>query len=183
MNEQLIILDLDETLVYATQHELHYAYEFMAGPYFVYARPYLDEFISYCFDNFSVAVWTSSGSDYAEAVTNEIFSNKQSLKFIWSRERCVRRFDHHRYDYFYIKDLKKVKRNSFIGFPLERVIMVDNTPRKLIRNYGNLIKVSSFEGDLRDDELLYLMEYLDQMKFEPNIRRVDKRGWIFKTNR
>lgn len=181
MNDKLIILDLDETLVYATENEQSYTCDFMAGPYFVYSRPYLNEFIKFCFENFSVAVWTSSGSDYAEAVTKAIFPNRESLKFVWSRNRCVRRFDHHIYDYFFIKDLKKVKKNAAIGFPLERIIMVDNTPRKLMRNYGNLVKVSSFEGDRRDDELLYLMAYLSEIRSEPNIRNIDKRGWQFKT--
>ena len=55
--------------------------------------------------------------------------------------------------------------------------MVDDTPEKHIRNYGNLIRVSEFTGDQSDDELLYLMEYLMTIKDSDNIRSIEKRGW------
>lgn len=55
--------------------------------------------------------------------------------------------------------------------------MVDDTPKKLRRNYGNLVRVLPFEGDQRDEELPDLIEYLNQLKDAKNIRRVEKRGW------
>ncbi len=55
---ELIILDLDETLVYATEEPLEYAPNFVVGPYGVYIRPYLDEFLATVDELASVAVWT-----------------------------------------------------------------------------------------------------------------------------
>ena len=80
-------------------------------------------------------------------------SKKEDLAFLWSKERCVRKFDYTRYVSYYIKDLKKVKRR---GYALEKMIMVDNSPEKLYRQYGNLMRVLPFEGLLPDDELLHL---------------------------
>ena len=55
------------------------------------------------------------------------------------------------------KDVKKVKR---LGYDARRILMVDDSPVKLSRNYGNAIYVRPFEGCLADDELPRLAAYL-----------------------
>lgn len=44
-----------------------------------------------------------------------------------------------------MKDLRKVRR---LGWALEHVLVVDDTPRKYERSYGNLVAVAPFEGDV-----------------------------------
>jgi NLI interacting factor-like phosphatase len=44
----LLILDLDETLIYATEEPLQRVPDFIIGPYAVYRRPYLTEFLTSC---------------------------------------------------------------------------------------------------------------------------------------
>lgn len=172
---KLIILDLDETLIYATHDLIHERYDFIVGDYFVYKRPYLAEFLAFCFANADVAVWTSSGSWYANIVTKMIFSDEQhqALHFIFSREKCIQRMDFYRYENVYIKDLKKLKKR----YSLEQIIMIDNSPEKLARNYGNLVRVTDFCGEPDDSELLALMNYLPSLFDQPNIRAVEKRNW------
>lgn len=75
---------------------------------------------------------------------------------------------------YYIKNLKKLKRK---GYHLEEIIMVDDTPRKLVKNYGNLVRVTEWLGDMEDNELLLLMQYLSDLKNVKNIRTIEKRGW------
>jgi RNA polymerase II subunit A small phosphatase-like protein len=55
--------------------------------------------------------------------------------------------------------------------------VVDDTPQKWERSYGNLVRVAPFEGDSKDDELARLLVYLDHLRNEPNVRRVEKRNW------
>ena len=74
----------------------------------------------------------------------------------------------------YIKDLKKVKR---LGYSLERILFVDDTPSKLARNYGNAIYVRTFEGAEGDSELPQLLKYLELIRHEQNYRALEKRGW------
>lgn len=74
----------------------------------------------------------------------------------------------------YIKDLKKVKR---LGYSLERILFIDDTPGKMARNYGNAVYVTPFEGDEQDDELERLADYLSTIRNEPNFRWLEKRGW------
>ena len=174
MNDKLIILDLDETLVYASEEHLGYDHDFEAGHYLVYKRPHLKEFIEFCFENFRVAVWTSSGEDYADIVVKSVFSENQKLEFVWARSRCVQRFDPEIYEHYFVKDLRKAKKQ---GFSLDHILMIDDTPKKLMRNYGNLVRVSPFEGDAEDKELLDLMPYLNTLKPVESVRSIEKRGW------
>ena len=174
--DKIIILDLDETLIHAVEKPLERVQDFVVGPYFVYLRPHARSFIDFCFASFSaVAVWTSSSKDYAEEISLNLFgSKKEDLAFLWSQERCVRKFDYKRYASYWIKDLKKVKRR---GYALEKIIAIDDSPEKLYRQYGNLVRVLPFEGLVSDDELLHLQQYLTVLAEADNIRQIEKRGW------
>jgi len=173
MDKPLLILDLDETLVYSTTKALGHPCDFQVVPFFVYRRPFLSEFLEIVSAAFILAVWTSSTLEYAESVVSEVFSESQ-LEFLWARERCTRRYDLEFREHYWIKDLKKVRR---AGYNLNRVLFVDNTSRKLERNYGNRVVVHDFEGDLEDMELPALAKYLISIVPEPDFRAIEKRGW------
>lgn len=64
-----------------------------------------------------------------------------------------------------------------MGFGLEEMIAIDDTPQKHERNYGNLVRISEYTGQRDDKELLYLIEYLRELSTVNNIREVEKRGW------
>ena len=173
---KLLILDLDETLIHASETplDLGVEHDFETDYHFVYKRPHVDEFLEFCRQEFKVAVWTSAGSKFAQIVYENLFGLEYKLEFLWSRDRCTRYFRPEFFDSEYLKNLKKSKRR---GFPLEKTIMVDNTPAKLAKNYGNLVKIEDFKGDQSDRELPYLIEYLKELKQVENVRSVEKRGW------
>ena len=56
---RLIIFDLDETLVHATELALHRAHTLQIGPYYVYVRPFASDLIKFCAAHFKIAVWSS----------------------------------------------------------------------------------------------------------------------------
>ncbi len=170
----LLILDLDETLIFAAEEALQRAPDFRVGPYSVYRRPHLDDFLRSCHNCFQIAVWSSSGADYLAEVLRNILPAELSPVFVWDRERCVRAFAPEQQETCFVKDLKKVKR---LGYDLNRVLIVDDTPQKVQRNYGNAIYVSPFFGDPADDELLHLTRYLQLHSGSPNVRTIEKRGW------
>ncbi len=170
----LLVLDLDETLIHATDGCLERDPDFDVGPYAVYKRPGLDAFLSTVRSHFELAVWTSSTRLYAIPVVAAIFPPDLELKFLWSRERCTMRFDPELHDYEWAKNLGKLKRH---GYRLEQVLMVDDTPAKLARHYCNLVRVKPFVGDLADRELFTLGEYLPTLAQAPNVRRIEKRFW------
>ena len=55
MTAKLLILDLDETLLYATQAHLGREPDFFFFGYHCYLRPHVREFIAYCLAHFGVA--------------------------------------------------------------------------------------------------------------------------------
>lgn len=171
---KLLILDLDETLIYATEEPLERRADFQTELYHVYKRPYVDEFLAFCRENFLVAVWTTAGAEFAQDVVEGVFPSDYPLQFLWSRERCSRTLNADTGERYLVKNLAKLKRK---GYRLEEVLMVDDTPTKLERNYGNLIRVSEWLGDPADSELLALMGYLVELKRVPNVRTLEKRGW------
>ena len=170
----LLILDLDETLIFATEEDLERSPDFRVGPYSVYRRPHLDEFLESCCEYFEIALWSSSGANYLAEVLRRILPAEASPDVVWDRERCVRAFDPEQQETCFVKDFKKIKR---LGYDLNRVLIVDDTPQKAQRNFGNAIYVSPFYGDAQDDELLYLSRYLESLCGSRNLRAIEKRGW------
>ena len=171
---KLLILDLDETLIYATEENLERAPNFSVGQYFVHKRPFLDEFLEFCFENFEVAIWTTATKLYAEEILQTILKENQNLKFLWTRERCTFAFDAEEREHYFVKKMYKLRRR---GQKLESVIVVDDSPNVWKCSYGNLIRVKKFEGDSTDDELRVLPAYLKKLLKVSNIRMVEKRNW------
>src|SRR5438477_464185 len=118
--QKLLVLDLDETLVYASEVPLDRDEDFVVGPYFIYKRPHLDHFVDYALRSFAVGVWTSSGEVYADGVIKTIFPPK-SLQFVWSSDRCTISRDPETGDHYTVKRLDKLKSK---GYSLESIIVV-----------------------------------------------------------
>jgi len=169
----LLILDIDETLLYATKKKLQRDCDLVVGPYNIYLRPHLSRFLRELADYYELAVWTSSGSHFAEAVVAQLPFHVQP-SFVWSRNRCTQKTDWETRERIYIKDLKKVKR---LGYELGRILIVDDSPEKIYRSYGNHIHVQPFSGDPNDSELYLLEKYLISIAGAENVRSMEKRFW------
>ena len=171
MEKKLLVLDLDETLIHATDVKLAHEECFRFQNLYVYKRPHLDWFINEMQNTFNLGVWTASGHVYAEAVINQIF-DKNALEFVWSNQHCNLSRNLHNGEYETIKNLRKLKNR---GYRLENIIVVDDTPSKHRKNYGNLVTVKEYLGEQNDNELQLVAAYLKQLSAEPNIRTVEKR--------
>lgn len=170
---KLLVLDLDETLIHATEEPLDREGDFVVASYHVYTRPHLNEFLEFAFNEFDVGVWTSAGHEYASDVVSAVFKRATPL-FLFSSRRCTLRRDLSTGEYVPVKRLSKLKS---LGYKLEHIIAVDDTPEKHKENYGNLVQVPEYKGEVHDTELPLLSEYLRSLASEPNIRVVEKRGW------
>lgn len=107
-------------------------------------------------------------------VSAAIFPDHVQPVFVWGREHCTKRIDAEWHEDYYIKDLRKIKR---LGYDLKRMWIVDDTPKKVERHYGNAVYVTPFYGDTTDNELEQLAAYLPTLASEPNVRVIEKRGW------
>lgn len=172
-NQKLLVLDLDETLVFASEAALDRVADIRVAGYHVYKRPHLDTFLDFAFIRFRVGVWTSSGRLYAEPLVAQLMAGR-SVEFVWSSMRCSIARDWDTGGHTTQKRLVKLKK---LGFELSEMIGIDDTPSKYAQNYGNLVRVSEWNGDLEDDELVHLIRYLGVLGDVPDVRSVEKRNW------
>lgn len=168
----LLVLDLDETLVSAEDDARGIPGEVAFAEHYVVARPGLDGFLREVRAAYDVAIWTASTADYAEPIVRHFI--QEPLAFLWDRARCTLHSDIHTRDWVYLKDIKKLVR---AGYSKERILIVDDTPAKIARSYGNYVRIAPFEGDLADEELKLLAPYLVSIAATKNMRSLDKRGW------
>lgn len=96
------------------------------------------------------------------------------LLFVWDRSRCTRRTDFTLQEEYFLKDLHKVKKK---GFDLDRVLILEDEPRKVNRHFGNAIFVRPYLGALDDCELPKLASYLQSIASISNFRALEKRNW------
>jgi TFIIF-interacting CTD phosphatase-like protein len=174
MSMPLLVLDLDETLLFADEKPLACEPDFALGPYLGYFRPGLSEFLRVVGQHYELAVWTSSSADYARGVCALVFADPSLLSFVWARDRCTPECDLNLGTWSQAKRLKKLRHR---GYDLARVVMVDDSPEKHTRNYGNLVPVAPFFGDPGDRELHWLAPYLVELSVVTDVRAVEKRTW------
>lgn len=170
----LLICDLDETLIYGSETRLHRDADFLVGPFHVYKRPGVDAFLATVSRYYDLAIWSSASGDYVLDIANALKANVREWSFVWSRDRCTQRMHHETFETVYIKDLKKAARQ---GYPLERMLIVDDTREKVSRNYGNAIYIAEFVGSDDDGDLVQLAKFLICLHTEPNFRTIEKRAW------
>ncbi len=176
----LLILDLDEALVYTVEVDKPqppgFTPDYVVGSckHQVYRRPHLTEFLTAVWRHYNVAVWSSGGKDYVEQTIRLIMAGLPEPLFVWSAPRCTRRFNHDTHEEYFIKDLKKVRKK---GYNPKRMLIVDDTPAKSERNYGSVVYIKEFNGEPDDCELLYLAQYLESIADHADFRNLEKRGW------
>lgn len=183
-SDKLIVLDLDETLFHCTLLDFFDTYDYIfvlpddpKQSFFTRLRPHLSEFLDYIKENFRYGVYTAAGEDYALEHISRLGINPE---FLLSYENCTPKTMSHGgwaiSDTYYLKRLKKVKKYQ----TLDKVIAIDDKRESYLENFGNLIQIPPFQGDLNDTYLLKLHKFLEDIKDVEDIRNIEKRGWLNK---
>jgi len=157
MKRNLLIFDLDETLVHASTERLSRSADFEWLQFYIYQRPHLSELLSEVSPFYDLAVWSSASKEYVDAMVERLFGTRFAVKFAWSVDRCIQRVHAQSNGYVYIKDLRKVQS---LGYQVERILMVDDSPEKIARQPRNHIKIDPYVGQADDVELLDLAKDL-----------------------
>ena len=174
----LLILDLDNTLIFGTAEPLARPADWRVGPYHIYARSHLARFFQRVTAHYRLAVWTAATQLYAEEVVKHSFPPDARLEFLWSRGHCKPRMDIETREEYWLKDLTKLRRH---GHDLDRILFVDDTAKNLSRNYGNLIAIAPYSGETEDNELMHLASFLESVTKNASLRKLEKRGWRKRT--
>lgn len=162
MTIRLLVLDLDETLVHASDVVKECKPDFEFYDYFIFKRPHLDTFIKYCLKNFDVGIWSSAGDEYVSFIAKQLFIDTNNLKFVWSSKNCINKST----GVNFIKDLRKLRR---FGYLTHEIIIVDDSPEKVCRQPKNLIKIAPFFGNQNDVEFFEIISKIEERKIGLNI--------------
>lgn len=180
-NKKILVLDIDNTLIYACHHEIKDAdcgvYSIGKDVYRIYKRPNVDCFLEYVFENFNVAIWSSAWMEHIENVIDYLKIDKQKLLFIYDSKKCTQHYSNQDDTIYILKKFHKLKRK---GYDLTQIIGVDDNYSTYMLNYGNLLPVKAWFGNCGskiDTELLLVMKYLEKIKDVPNIRDIYKNNW------
>jgi carboxy-terminal domain RNA polymerase II polypeptide A small phosphatase len=173
-SSNIVILDLDETLIHASTTKLGHDEDFKLDDYFVYQRPYLKTFLKSIAGHFKLGIWSSADDEYVKAISDVIMPKDIQLEIVWGASKCTPKRDLSMDQYYWVKRLDKQKSK---GFKIEQILIVDDSPEKSKDNFGNAIPIKKFTGELFDNELPILYKYLLTLKHVPNVRRLEKRFW------
>ncbi|KAF8075512.1 hypothetical protein N665_1089s0006 [Sinapis alba] len=155
--KRTIILDLDETLVHSTTQMPGVRYDFMVMvktesevmPIFVVKRPGVTEFLERLGESFEVVVFTAGLEDYASQVLDKIDKKGVITQRLY-RDSCTEVKGR------YVKDLTMV-----VGKDLGSVLIVDDNPSSYSLQPENGVPIKAFVDDLKDQELMKLVEFLE----------------------
>lgn len=160
------MLDIDETLVYATTNrsELRIIDETInikmtkfgasVKAYLSY-RPYIFEMLDILRDHFELILYTCGTANYAAAFVESVEKNGGNKKYfdhVLSLQHCLYSMENE----IYIKDLKILEE----GRNLKDVVIVDNTISSFFLQLSNGIPIYDYTGDKSDNILKLLTNYL-----------------------
>lgn len=148
-NRKIIILDINDTLIKRFIRNRHQAgfyspYRSIEAEHLIlYKRPYLNEFLEYCFSNYRVAVWTTMNRKNAELCLKYILTPHQRESLLFLRTDTE----------------QKDKRHLNVNAP---VLFIDNTLSKVNMNdESDYYIISPFDPVLQGDNgLSVLMKIL-----------------------
>ena len=178
MDRILLIFDIDEVLVYSSEIELDRKCDFRIGKYFTYVRPYASKMLVHLSYFYDIAFWSSATKLYIKNIVEEIVSDDLKLLFAWDRSYCTycqdKNSDIAGMAFHFEKKLNKLRKR---GFDINRILIVDDSPKEVASSYGNAIYISKYNGKIDDLELNYLSTFLLKIHTEENVRIIEKRFW------
>lgn len=156
---RLIILDMDECLLHATATPLvDQTIDFRYQDLNVYFRPHVATFLSKLHEKYAVAIWSTGTDKYVEHLIKAVTPSDVQYEFVWGRSKCRKvKDDFFGYTHYY-KPIDKLKR---YGYELSDIIMIDDTPSKIIANHSTLITIDAYEGQQDDVALMDILQQLN----------------------
>lgn len=159
-NKPILVLDLDNTLVYPTNKKpLEYTHEItikFGGKYqslWLIERPCLQQFIDDLYKYFEIIVFTAGIRQYGMKVLKKIDS-KSRIKYLLDRRYCTVYGKNSKNQDLYIKNLHA------LGRDLKKTIIIDDREYSYILNKTNGQWIPPFNGEIDDDALIKLRDYL-----------------------
>jgi CTD small phosphatase-like protein 2 len=129
----------------------------------VHERPGLHEFLQQVSEKYETHIFTAAMEVYAKPLLNVLDPHDTIFTHCWYRESCS--LD---------SNVGAYVKNLSVGWGdrLKRTVLVDNNPLSFLANPSNGILVSSFYNDPQDTTLPAVMELLDELDDQPDVRPI-----------
>nr|GEX04853.1 putative FCP1-like domain, HAD-like domain protein [Tanacetum cinerariifolium] len=186
--KKLLVLDVNGLIVDIVAHpDEKYKPDTIIGLKAVYKRPYCDEFLKFCFERFSVGVWTSRTRRNIERVLDFLMKDTQKqLLFCWDQSHCTETgfntLDNSDKPLL-LKELKKLwdKQDPDLSwdrgvYDESNTLLLDDSPYKALRNppYTAIFPHSYSYRDTKDTGLGPegdLRSYLERLAASDNVQK------------
>lgn len=114
---------------------------------------------------YEVHIFTASYMYYAEAIINFIDPQSKYITSILDRSKCLKTKNG-----FFIKDLRIVANRE-----LKNMLIVDNLAHSFGFQIDNGVPILEWYDSEKDQELLYLKEYLKEAAVQDDVREFNKK--------
>jgi Dullard-like phosphatase family protein len=128
----------------------------------VHERPHLHDFLARVSEKYETHVFTAAMEVYAKPVLKQLDPHGKIFTKCWYRESCTLDSNVGAY----VKSLNF----AWGGDKLKRTVLVDNNPLSFLANPENGILVSSFYNDPKDTTLPAVLDLLDELHEEDDVR-------------
>lgn len=156
--QSLLILDLDETLIYSSKAELSRKADLLCGNYYVYLRPHLNWFLNEVSKYYDIGIWSTADEDYVLKVVENIIPHDIALKILWDKNWCEEVEYSEENCFLYLKDLDRIKN---LNYKPEQITIVDDKPTGIRKmNNEKIIPIIPYKGDCLDNELKQVLKEL-----------------------
>lgn len=168
-NRNTLVLDLDETLVHSSScrssHDPTNPNDMLLSididgrqcEIFVKLRPHLMDFLAAVGEMFEVVIFTASLAKYAAPLISRLDPQARYCHHQLYRQHCTL------YERSYVKDL------TLLGRPLNKIIIVDNSPAAYLYQPRNAIPCTTWFDDLADTELKQFLPFLQLLSVSEDV--------------
>ena len=138
-NRKLLVLDLDETLIYTAYSPiLNGKLKSHRGHFYLYERPHLQQFLDGCSAEYDLAIWSASKAEYVKWVVKATVLCRYEYVFVNTRRHCQRILGKNG-SFEYHKDITPYLSHY------EKVIILDDYP-KMVTPIQCCLKVPEYRG-------------------------------------
>ena len=149
-----LVLDLDETIIHSIK---------LNQGYYFFVRPGAINFLKEVSPYFEIIFFTSSYKSYADFILDKIDLNKNLISHRLYKSHAI------------FEKGRSVKKLSMIGRDLNKTIFVDNLKFNAKYNMKNLYLITSWKGDIKDNEIYKLknklLEIVNNDKYNDDITK------------
>jgi Dullard-like phosphatase family protein len=132
-------------------------------------RPFAHECLERIKKNYVSIVYTASHQSYADSVLNYLDPSGEFIKYRLYRHNCVE--IHEDGEKLYIKDLRIIK-----NIDLKDMIIIDNSVLSFSFQLENGIPILPYYDNKEDNELRFLMNYLNNIASVTDLRTENKKS-------